>query len=379
MRLSPTLSIYIGRQFLQAFAAALLVIMGIILLFDVIELIRRAAGRPELGLGILLTMALLKLPQMTHTIMPFGVMIGAMSTFWRLTRTNELVVARAAGVSVWQFLTPALAVALAIGILETTAFNPIAAAMWGRFQHMQDEVLLNKTANFDVSEVGLWLREGYGPDKTAGTKNSNGGGQVVVHSEGVRQEGLTLLLRDVHIFVYDQPDHFARRISADTALMADGAFQLTGVWIMEPGKPPVQRQTMVLPTQLTLERVHDNFATPETLSFWQLPAFISFFERAGFSAPKHRMYLQSLLASPLLYCGMVLLAAMFTLKPNLRSGGLMGRIGGGVAAGFILYFFSKIVYAFGLSQAVPQVLAAWAPALMASFAGLGGLFHQEDG
>lgn len=374
MRLSPTLSLYIGRQFLQAFAAALLVIMGIILLFDVIELIRRAAGRPELGFGVLLTMALLKLPQMTHTIMPFGVMIGGMSTFWRLTRTNELVVARAAGVSVWQFLTPALAVALAIGILETTTFNPLAAAMWGRFQHMQDEILLNKASNFDVSEVGLWLREGYGSGK-----GNQENGQVVVHSEGVRQDGLSLLLRDVHIFIYDQPDHFARRISADTALMADGAFQLTGVWIMEPGKPPVPRKTMTLPTQLTLERVHDNFATPETLSFWQLPSFISFFERAGFSAPKHRMYLQSLLASPLLYCGMVLIAAMFTLKPNLRSGGLMGRIGGGVAVGFILYFFSKIVYAFGLSQAIPQVLAAWAPALMASFAGLGGLFHQEDG
>jgi lipopolysaccharide export system permease protein len=375
MRFSPTLSIYIGRQFLQAFLAALLVIMGIILLFDVIELIRRAAGRPELGFSVLITMALFKLPQMTHTIMPFGVMIGAMVTFWRLTRTHELVVARAAGVSVWQFLAPVLVAALTIGIVETTCFNPLAAALWSRYQRMQDEILLNKGPDLDVSEVGLWLREGY----DFGKANGNAAGQVVVHSEGVRQDGLTLTLRDVHIFVYDKPDHFARRISAETALMADSVFRMTGVWIMEPGKPAEHRDTMILPTQLTLERVHDNFATPETLSFWQLPAFISFFEHAGFSAPKHRMYLQSLLASPLLYCGMVLIAAMFTLKPNLRSGGLMGRIGGGVAAGFILYFFSKIVYAFGLSQAVPQVLAAWAPALMASFAGLGGLFHLEDG
>lgn len=371
MRLSPTLSIYIGRQYLAAFVSVLLVIMGIIMLFDVIELIRRAAGRPGAGIGTLLAMALCKLPQMTHTIMPFAVMIGAMIAFWRLTRTHELVVARAAGVSAWQFLAPMLIATTAMGIFELTVFNPIAAAMFARFERMQDEVLLNKAATLDVSEVGLWLREGYGV--------GGEGGQTVVHAEDVRQSGLVLYLRDVHIFVYDRPDHFARRLSAASAQLVKGAFEMDDVWTMEPGKPSVHQDHLRMPTQLTLERVHDNFASPETLSFWQLPGFISFFEKAGFSAPKHRMYLQSLLASPLLYCGMVLVAAIFTLKPNLRSGGLMGRLGACVATGFVFYFFSKLVYAFGLTQTIPQSLAAWAPAMMASFAGLGGLFHLEDG
>ncbi|MDA8233051.1 MAG: LPS export ABC transporter permease LptG [Magnetospirillum sp.] len=371
MRLSPTLSVYIARQFLLAFVTVLLVIMGIILLFDVIELIRRAAGRPELGFGLLLAMALLKLPQMTHTIMPFGVMIGAMIAFWRLTRTHELVVARAAGVSVWQFLAPVLIATLALGVVEITAFNPLAASMYARFERMQNALLTNRGNALDVSEVGLWLREGYGKD--------HGGGQVVVHAEDVRQEGLVLYLGDVHIFIYDKPDHFSRRLSAAKARLVAGAFEMQDVWLMTPGKPGEHFDTMTLPTRLTLERVHDNFASPETLSFWQLPGFIAFFEKAGFSAPKHRMYLQSLIASPVLYCGMVLVAALFSLKPNTRSGGLVGRVAAGVATGFILYFFSKIIYAFGLSQTIPQVLAAWAPAMMAGFAGLGGLFHLEDG
>jgi len=372
MRFSPTLSLYIARQFLLAFLTVLAVIMGIIMLFDVIELIRRGAGRPELGFGVLLEMAIFKLPQMTHTILPFAVMIGGMIAFWRLTRTHELVVARAAGVSVWQILAPVLAGVLLIGVFEMTAFNPLAAAMYARYQHMQDEVLNNKTSQIDVSEVGLWLREGY---DTASGK----GGQVVVHADDVHQEGLVLDLKDVHVFIYDQPDHFDHRVSAATARLVGGAFEMDNVWVMAPGRPGIHQDHMTMPTQLTLERVHDNFASPETLSFWQLPGFISFFERAGFSAPKHRMYLQSLIATPLLYFGMVLIAALFSLKPNLRSGGLLTRVGGGVATGFILYFFSKIIYAFGLSQTVPPFLAAWAPAMMTSCAGLGGLFHLEDG
>lgn len=367
MRLSPTLSAYIGRQFLVALASVLLAVMGLVLVFDVIELIRRGANRADLDFTVLFAMALLKLPQMLHTILPFGVMIGAMIAFWRLTRTHELVVARAAGISAWQFLAPVLGAVLVLGILEVTAFNPLAAAMYSRYERLQDEVLLNRGTTLNVSEVGLWLREG---DETA---------QMVIHSDEVRQEGLVLHLRDVHIFLYDQPERFTRRIWAGRATLGEGAFELEEVWLMEGGKPSEHRDRMSLPTQLTLERVQDNFASPETMSFWQLPSFITFFEKAGFAANKHRMYLQSLLASPLLLCGMVLIAAVFSLRPNMRSGGLLARVAAGVAAGFMIYFFTKLVYAFGLSATLPQSLAAWTPALVASLLGMSGLLHLEDG
>lgn len=379
MRLAPTFSLYIVRQFLAAFAAVLLLIMGLILTFDLIELIRRAGGHEGVSFWALLTMALFKLPQMTHTIMPFAVMIGSMVAFWRLTRTHELVVARAAGVSAWQFLAPVVVAALAIGIIETTAFNPLASALFVRFQHLEDKVLRQRAADqLDVSDVGLWLREGI-DSADGGKAGEQPGGQLVVHSEGVHQQGLELDMRDVHIFVYDREDHFAQRLSAATAKLVPGFFLLDDVWIMRPGESSEHIDKLKLPTKLTLKRVNDNFAAPETLSFWQLPSFISFFEKAGFAAPHHRMYFQSLLSSPLLYCGMVLVAALFSLNPNMRSGGLAMRIAGGVATGFVVYFFSRIVYAFGLSQTVPQVLAAWAPALMTSLAGLGVLFHLEDG
>ncbi|OAN45914.1 LPS export ABC transporter permease LptG [Magnetospirillum moscoviense] len=367
MRLSLTLSTYIGRQFVLAFAAALLVIAGVILLFDVIELIRRAAGRGELGLATLMTMALLKLPQMVHMILPFAVMIGAMLSFWRLTRTHELVVARAAGISAWEFLAPVVVVSVLVGIFEVTAVNPLGAAMYARFQRMQDELLLNKSGAFDLSEIGLWLREG---DESR---------QVVVHAEDVRQEGLALHLKEVHIFLFDGPDRFARRLSAVSGTLENGTFALNDVWQMEGGKPSQHLDKVSLPTELTLERVQDNFAAPEAMSFWQLPAFISFFEKAGFAATKHRMHFQALLASPLLYASMVLIAALFSLRPNMRAGGLLIRVGGGVGAGFAIYLFSKVIFAFGLSSTLPQILAAWSPALVALLIGVSGLFYLEDG
>jgi len=343
-------------------------VVGLILLFDVIELTRRAAGHEQAGWMAVLFLAMLKMPHMAHMVMPFAVMIGAMVAFWRLTRTNELVVARAAGISVWEFLVPILGTVMALGVFEITVINPIGAAMYARFEHMQDELLTNRGAVLDVSEMGLWLREGL-----------DDGGQVVVHSDQVTQDGLRLELKDVHIFVYDRPDHFAYRLLATSASLEPGHFVLNNVWTMQAGVASKFDDVLWMKTSLTLERVKDNFASPETLSFWQLPGFIRFFEKAGFSAPKHRMYLQSLISSPILYCAMVLIAALFSLQPNTRSGGLMRRVVAGVTTGFVLYFVSKVIYALGLSQSIPQILAAWAPAMIASFAGLGGLFHLEDG
>ena len=48
--------------------------------------------------------------------MPFSVLVGAMSCYLNLSRRLELVIARAAGVSAWQFIAPAIVIALLIGI-----------------------------------------------------------------------------------------------------------------------------------------------------------------------------------------------------------------------------------------------------------------------
>src|SRR3546814_20633743 len=79
-------------------------------------------------------MALLKLPYLSHEVMPFTVLFAAMATFWRLTRSHELVVARAAGVSVWQFLLPVLGSSVVIAGLAVSGLNPLAAALPGHYE-----------------------------------------------------------------------------------------------------------------------------------------------------------------------------------------------------------------------------------------------------
>jgi len=109
-----------------------------------------------------------------------------------------------------------------------------------------------------------------------------------------------------------------------------------------------------------------------------LPAFIDLLEQSGFSAQRHRLYFNVLLARPFLLCAMVLVAATFSLRMQ-RRGGATTMIVGGVISGFILYFLSDIVVALGLSARLPVMLAAWTPTALSTIFGTSMLLHLEDG
>ena len=109
-----------------------------------------------------------------------------------------------------------------------------------------------------------------------------------------------------------------------------------------------------------------------------MPGFIALLERSGFSAIRHRLHFQSLLALPLLCATMALVGAGFSMRPA-RRGGVARMIGGGVAAGFALFMISKIAEEFGQSGALPVELAAWAPAASGLMLAVALLLHMEDG
>lgn len=364
MRLSATLSFYLGRQFLTGIALVFCSMLALVFLFDLIELLRRAAGRDAADFAIVAEMALLNLPTLAQKLLPFAALFGGLMTYSRLTKSNELIVTRAAGVSVWQFLAPGLAIALLIGIFQITVFNPVAAVLVSRYEHLEARYLEGRQSLLAVAGTGLWLRQA---DKF---------GQSVIHAQRVSSAGTEL--QKVIIFLYRGADEFVGRIDADTAVLRPGRWELSDVLLTRPDEAAVRHENYNLHTSLTLEQIQDSFASPETLSFWSLPKFILTLEAAGFTAVRHRLYWHATLATPLLLCAMVLLAATFSLRlTRRRYTGLLMAVG--VMAGFLLYFVSDVVFALGLAGNLPVVLAAWTPTGVSAMFGLALLFHLEDG
>src|SRR5204862_3108907 len=134
----------LGRYFaLRFFGAAIAVFVGVfvlIVLIDYIELMRRASDIPNLSAWKVAKTSFFRVPQVTERLLPFAVLVGAMTCYLNLSRRHELVVARSAGMSAWQFVTPALLVALVLGALAATVYNPVSAALREQSKRLEAEL-----------------------------------------------------------------------------------------------------------------------------------------------------------------------------------------------------------------------------------------------
>jgi len=357
------------RYFAWRFIGATFVVFGgvfvLVVLIDYIELTRRASDVPNVSPWIVAQTSLFRVPQATERMLPFSVLVGAMSCYLNLSRRLELVIARAAGMSAWQFVAPALFMALLIGALVTTAYNPLSATLRERSKRLEAELFGERVTGVMTTSGGFWVRQ-----------RSVDGHQAIIYAAGSREQGAKLDL--VTIFTYDREGHFEERIEAKNAALEPGHWRLEQVRIYASGAAPRDLNSYLLSTTLTSEQVRESFATPETVSFWQLPLYINRAEQAGLGASGYRLQYQLLLAQPFLLASMVLLAASVSLR-FFRFGGVPKMVLSGVGAGFLLYILSKVTADLSKAELMHPGAAAWVPVLFGMVTGFIVLLYQEDG
>jgi lipopolysaccharide export system permease protein len=374
--MTRTLSLYIARRFTVTALWMFLAVFALVVIVDLVELIR-SNERGQADFGDLLGMALLHAPSVTITAAPFTLMVASMTAFAMLARSSELVVTRAAGVSAWRLIAPAIVCAAALGVFAFAVYNPIASAFATRFEILEQRFLDRSSSRLALSEQGLWLRQG------------GQSGQTVIRAK--RASSTVERLWDVSIFQFDQSDRLFQRINARTAILGQKSWTLSDVERWDLGDPAAADRDMALretraasldqmriPTDLTVEHIQESFAPPETIGFWKLPGFIALLEESGFSSSRHKMHWYRLLSAPVVFVAMVLVGAAFSMR-HFRVSGLGFAALGCLMAGFAYFFLSDIANALGASGAVPVVIAAWAPPLSAVLFALGLLLHLEDG
>lgn len=368
MKPNYILSKYLIKSFLMTFFGVLGLVLGVVLMFETIELLRRTSSRPEVVFSFVLKMALTKMPKTIEMIFPFIVMIAGMITFWKFSKSNEFVVIRVAGVSIWGFLFPVLLITFVIGVLNVALVNPISSKMFEVNETLEYRMRTKNPQAMLFDSKGLWLREA-----------GENGNVIVLRAKSIKQEEKALFLKDMTIMELDRSSIPVRRIEAFAGNLYKGYFELKDVRIFVAGKPTEIINSMNYNTSINIDRIRENFIEPEAISFWNLPETIKFYQDAGFSAQKHYMRYMALLLSPLLLCSMILVSAVFSLRPNMRKGGVMLMIVGGISSGFLVYFMSQVIYAFGLNGYIPILLAVCSPFLVVTLISVSILLHLEDG
>lgn len=364
MMLSATLNRYLAQSFLRNFIAMLGVLMGIVYLFDTLELLRRASHQPGIPLPVVLKLGILKLPEVGQMILPFAVLFSAMFSFWQMNRRSELIVMRSAGFSVWQFLAPVFSVAVLMAIVYLSLLNPIGAAMLSRYEVLENRLFSHKTSAVTLLKGGLWLRQDLED------------GHIILHADKI--DTPDWILRDVMALYFDNEDRFLRRLDAPDARLAQGQWIFQNVTSNQPGHAAEALDSFSLPTDLTSRQIEESFASPTAISFWKLPGFIQAMQQTGFDATPLRIYFQTLLAQPLLFVAMILLAAAVSLRPP-RFRGVFIMVILGTLCGFCVFFAASFMQALGSSHQIPVLAASWATPVIATLIGIAVILNFEDG
>jgi lipopolysaccharide export system permease protein len=352
---------YVAKRFVVASVSVFVGIFLLVVLIDYIEMTRRAANAGNTPAIIVAVTSLSRVPLITERLLPFSVLVGAMMAYLNLSRRNELVIARAAGMSAWQFVMPAVGAALVLGLLAAAAYNPLAAALGEQSKRLEEGIFGSRA---EQSGGRFWLRQRTGEN------------QSILQAGSTRGQGE--ILNGVSVFVFDPDGAFVERIEAESATLANASWKLTNARVYRTTAPPREVSEYDLATNLSPEQVRESFATPETVSFWQLPDFIATAERAGLVAAAYRFQYQSLLARPFLLAGMVLLASAVSLR-FFRFGGVQKMILFGLGGGFLLYVLSKVTEDMSKAALMHPVIAAWCPVLAGGLTGVLALLSQEDG
>ena len=360
--IGATLGRYVGMRFLSAVLLVFGGIFALVALVDYIETMRRANDIPHVSALLVAKTSFYRVPQITERVMPFCVLIGTMVCYLNLSRRLELVVARAAGVSAWQFISPAVIVAFVLGLFATTIYNPLSAIM--EEQSKRYEAILFGNSKELLGGGPFW------------TSQRSADGQAIINAKASRDQGINLT--GVTFFIFDKAGHFTRRVDARLATLEPGAWLLRDARVNEPGKQPTSHAVYEVKTNLTPEQARESFATPESVPFWDLPAYITIADHAGLIAAGYKYQFQKLIAQPFLLAAMVFLAASVSLR-LFRFGGVQKMILSGVAAGFLLYVLSKVTEDMTKAELMHPVPAAWLPVLAGGLTGFIALLYQEDG
>lgn len=358
-----TLSRYFFRRQIGTIIQFSIGIMLIVLVVDFTEVSGRLPETTHFTTLDTLYLSMLRVPSIMETAFPFIILFASIATLIGLNRKYELVVARSAGVSAWQFLAPLAFASFLVGIALVVIVNPIAAKTL-RLSEFQEVAAGMRNRGSLEHQGPPWIRQ------------KTDEGVTIIGAKSAANDGL--LLGDATFLRIGDDNTVIERLDAETAQLEPGKWVLKDVGRFRAGEPAEHLDRVEIKTNLEPEFVQESLSDPKTVSFFNLPNKIEAARSFGLSADAFAVQFHTLIALPFLLTAMTLIAAVVSLK-FARFGQSVSVIVGGIVAGFVLYVGSVLIQAFGSAGTIPPIAAAWIPVVIAMALGVTILLHKEDG
>ena len=362
--LNRTIAVYISKRYILWVLCLILFGATILFVSDLLELVRRTRDFEGYEFSSVSLIAILRLPSLLEQLFPFITLLGGISTFLSFSRYHELVMIKAAGLSVWQIIQPIFIITLFAGILGVVVYNPISMYLKKLSDETGEHLFALVGTTLLSAQNNIWIRQD-GED-----------GEFIFFASSTNPNQTKFF--DVSITFLNNSVEFGERIIAEKAVLKGNAWELTNAKVYFADASAIDFSTLMISTFLTQGEISKRIAEPESISFWDLPNIINLTEKAGLPAYRYSLQFHAILSLPLLLSSMIIIAASITMKYSKMVG--PSRIFlVGILAGFLIYLITQIIKNLGSAGIIPPILAAWSPGLITAMAGIFVLLCQEDG
>jgi LPS export ABC transporter permease LptG/LPS export ABC transporter permease LptF len=344
----PTLlDLYVGSRYLRVLALTFFGLMGLFYISTFIELSERLL-KGQATTGKLVAYMVFATPEYVYYVIPMAVLLAVLVTIGILTKTSELTIMRACGISLYRAAAPLLLLAVLAG---------------GFLFVVQEKALARGKKQADAIKDDITGRQPRGVTFLSRRWRS-GRDDRIYHYNGFNPRAREL--QGLSIFTLDASSwRLASQTYTPKAQFRGGAWTAEPGWVQTFPEAGLPVRTALPGGPLAGVEHPDYFGTEvtnaDTMNLGELQRYVADLESSGADAGAARVAYHRKIAFPLVTVIMTLIAIPFAVTTG-RRGALYG-IGLGITLSIAYWFILTIFVALGSTGVLPPVLAAWAPNL----------------
>ena len=340
---------YLGATVIRGALLALMVLASLSAFFTLLGELGDLRNDYDLAKAALYM--LLTLPRRVYEMFPTAVLLGGLMSLGALAANSELMVMRAAGVSVTRITLAVLQAGLILAVLAGVLGEVVAPPGERYAQSMRSAA---QTGYITLqSDYGFWARDG---------NNFVQIRQVLPGAE----------IRDITIYELDDELRLRSLIHAQSGSYANGRWELEGIkqslidakGVTTRVVDSAQWRSLLQPDLLEVLSIK-----PEDLAAADLARYVGYLDENNLSSDRYRLAFWVKIVTPFATLVMLLIAIPFVFG-SLRVAHAGTRMLVGVLLGMGFYLLNQALNHIGLVYGFPPLLSALVPTLIFAAGGL---------
>ena len=289
---------------------------------------------------------MLNLPLLLYQVFPSAMLLGGLLSLGALASSSELIVMRAAGISIMRITASVLKAGVFLIVIVVLLGELLAPVAISTAKTMRAEALEGRVLTRD--RTGLWSKYG---------NNFVYIGLVLPDVQ----------LRNVVIYELNDDHRLSKTTFARQAHYEDGLWHLRDVTSSAITKQSVKstfNETEVWPAMVSTDLFNVLNLEPEDMSATELWQYSQYLDENELESDAFWLAFWVKIFTPLTSVGMLMIAVPLVLTSSSRTGGAGQRILVGVMIGVVFFVLNRVVNQMGIIYGITPIISAGLPSII---------------